>query len=89
VSWCRTEGGGIPPDRLAEVSRRHSTTRHGGKARTGERSHRRLWSGEMVSGAVLGNTQHLGGTRGWHTGRRHSGGGGVSTLPEATEPPDT
>ena len=50
MSWHRTEGGGILPDRPAEVSRRHSTTRNGGKARTVERRRRSGWSGSMASG---------------------------------------
>ena len=53
VSPYGTEGGGILPDRLAEVSRRHSTTRNGGKARTVERSRRHRWSGPMASGEAL------------------------------------
>src|SRR6266511_515903 len=50
VSLHGTEGGAILPDRPAEVSRGHSTTHAGGKARTVERSRRLQWSGEMAPG---------------------------------------
>ena len=40
----------------------------------------------MASGEVSGDALHLGGTRGWHTGKRHSGWG-ASTLTESAAPP--
>jgi hypothetical protein len=60
VSWYGTEGGGIPPDRPAEVSRRHSTTGNSGKARTVEESSCLRWSGEMASGEGSGYARPLG-----------------------------